>query len=1109
MAHVIDAVMQLRDEFSTRIETMSNKLTKAHKDMLRAGRQIERTGKDLMKVGSGLTKSVTLPLVGIAAAAVKVGIDMEDAFSGVKKTVSGTPEQLLAVKRELDTLATQTIPVARKELYGIAETAGQLGVAREHIIGFTETVAQIGRVTNLSYEEGSAALARFANIMGMPMDQMDRLGSTIVKLDNSLATSAAEIVDMGMRLAGAGRQAGLTEAQVLGLAGALSSVGLESQAGGSAFSKVLLNMNSAVFKGGEELRRFAKVAGVTTTEFAAAWREDAAGATTKFVQGLNKLKSEGKNVTGIIEGLGFTELRTRDALLRATEASGLFTDALSTGSKAWMENTALQEVFATRTDNTAAKIDLMKNKLGLASEKLATSLMPHVVKGIDAIGRLADKFAAMSPAQQEMIVRMAATAAAIGPVIFGIGKVTNTVGGVMTTVGKFGKTWIKATADVKKSIEGIGNRAASVKGLMNVIFSPGNRAALVIAGIAAVALLVIKNWDKIGPVVDKVWSRVKPVFDGMGAAAAWVGDQFGAATAWIRDHGAAVKATAGVLAAIFGPALIKTGIEAAIAGTKIAAKFVGSLIKAGAQAVVTSAKFSAHLVKQIVLTGASAVKTAAQVTGKLVVSLVQYAAQGWKTVASIGATTVAWVTQKAVMIGGAIATKAMTVAQWALNVAMNANPVGLIITGVAALAAGLVLLYKKSEPARKAMDGLWNGMKAGAKGAVNVIIGALNTLIRGLNKIQFDVPSWVPLIGGKQWGLNIAEIPKLARGTNYHQGGPALVGERGPELVILPRATRVIPADDTASMMRESTMSVRQRLIPAVIPTITDQVQWIRQAVSAAIVPAIRDQIQHIVQVIVPAVASAPAELMQVVRQQLIETAIPAVRNQVQRITQIIVSATAEAPMMLMQVIRQELIEAVIPVVRDQVQVIRQHVATAVVPAIADEVQHVTQVIRQQFLGVAIPAVRDQIQRVVQVLVPVAIEASAGMVQTIRQQLIAVTIPAVREQVQVIRQQVVAAILPDIPNRQQTIRQVLVEAETPRPQTIRQIVERSEKTSTARSRDRTATASRQQAAPNITLAPVFNLGPISSEVDARKLLTQIEDILEATARNMPRALEGA
>ena len=50
---------------------------------------------------------------------------------------------------------------------------------------------------------------------------------------------------------------------------------------------------------------------------------------------------------------------------------------------------------------------------------------------------------------------------------------------------------------------------------------------------------------------------------------------------------------------------------------------------------------------------------------------------------------------------------------------------------------------------------------------LNLIIDGLNSLIRGLNSISFDVPDWVPLIGGKSFGINIPLIPKLATGTNY------------------------------------------------------------------------------------------------------------------------------------------------------------------------------------------------------------------------------------------------------------------------------------------------------------------------------------------------------
>lgn len=386
--------------------------------------------KGAKKVGKSLTKHITLPLLGIGVASGKVYIDMEDAFSGVKKTVEGTPEQLQEVKDRLDNMANTDLAVPRKELYGIAESAGQLGVERENITGFTESIAKIGRVTNLSYEEGSASLAKFANIMNMPLEKIDLLGSTIVHLDGELATSADEIVNMGMRLAAAGKQAGMTEADVMGLAGALSSVGLEAEAGGSAFSRVVLDMNTQVQSGGEKLEKYAQIAGMTGKEFQKAFKEDAAAAITEFLLGLGRIKDEGGNVTGVIEDLGFKELRTRDALLRATEAGDLFADSIGQANEAWKEGTALNEVYAERTDNVRAKIDLLRNKLSIMHENIGSIFIPHVSNVIDKIGVWVDKFNALDEGIQANILKLAGLVMAIGPVI-------SLVSGAILAFGKF------------------------------------------------------------------------------------------------------------------------------------------------------------------------------------------------------------------------------------------------------------------------------------------------------------------------------------------------------------------------------------------------------------------------------------------------------------------------------------------------------------------------------------------------------------------------------------------------------------------------------------------------------------------------------------------------
>lgn len=148
-------------------------------------------------------------------------------------------------------------------------------------------------------------------------------------------------------------------------------------------------------------------------------------------------------------------------------------------------------------------------------------------------------------------------------------------------------------------------------------------------------------------------------------------------------------------------------------------------------------------------------------------------------VAGIGAAFAAWkvtsIVTNAVKAVKAlsVATKGQTIAQKALNLVMKANPLGIIITAVTGLVAAFVTLYNKSETFRNAFNGMVNGM-----------IKGINSLIRGLNKLKFDIPDWIPVIGGKEFSFNIPEIPLLARGGVVDQPTLAMIGEAGKEAVI-------------------------------------------------------------------------------------------------------------------------------------------------------------------------------------------------------------------------------------------------------------------------------------------------------------------------------------
>ena len=98
--------------------------------------------------------------------------------------------------------------------------------------------------------------------------------------------------------------------------------------------------------------------------------------------------------------------------------------------------------------------------------------------------------------------------------------------------------------------------------------------------------------------------------------------------------------------------------------------------------------------------------------------------------------------------------------------------------------------------------GIVSGFTGIIKTPINGVIGLINRMIGSLNKFHVKIPKGVPKIGGKNFSLNISTIPMLARGTNNWKGGPAMVHDRGAEIIDLPRGSRVIPHDKSMQMLR-------------------------------------------------------------------------------------------------------------------------------------------------------------------------------------------------------------------------------------------------------------------------------------------------------------------
>lgn len=391
---------------------------------------------------AGLTKGLSMlsgaTIVGATAAAVS----FESAWTGVTKTVNGTPAQLEKVNNGLKELATQTSS-SYQTIANYAEIAGQMGVGADNVVAFTKTITMLGDTTNLVGEEAAQAIAKFKNIMqgtgevakeaaSNTNEYYEKVGSTIVDLGNKFATTESDITEMSNRLAVAAHQVNINEQGVLGLSTALSSLGIKAEAGGSAISTVLKNIETQVKTGGEYLEEYAKVAGMSAEEFSNAWENDALGTFQKVCAGIG---NSADGVTVQLSKLGITNIRQSQAMGALAQSSNVLNQAIDTSNSAWASNTAMVNEAEKRYSTLKSQLSQTWEAIKQAGNELGQSLAPTLGDSLGVVKNLALGFTNLSDGTKEGIAKMLLFTTALSPMLKITSKVT---GGLKDMTDVFG-----------------------------------------------------------------------------------------------------------------------------------------------------------------------------------------------------------------------------------------------------------------------------------------------------------------------------------------------------------------------------------------------------------------------------------------------------------------------------------------------------------------------------------------------------------------------------------------------------------------------------------------------------------------------------------------------
>jgi len=385
-------------------ESAARQATRAQREQSTAAKQVAREQAEAARKGrAAFDETAQTAARGAIAVGAAIGlmgkaaVDWESSWAGVTKSVDGAGQEMEDSLRGL----AKTLPATHDDIAAVAEAAGQLGVKTGDVVGFTETMIKLGETTNLTADEAATSIAQISNVMGT-LDRegtagVDRFANALVALGNNGASTERDILSMSSRIAGAAKVVGMTEADLLGVANAVSSVGIEAEAGGTAISNVLIDMSKAVKTGSDDLERFARVAGISADDFARAFSESPADAMNLFVKGLGRIQQTGGDVFTVLDDLGQSDVRVTSALLKMAGAGDLLTESLQTGRSAAEQNSAMQAEFAKRLDTTAARLAIARNNARDAAITLGDSLAPMAAAAADGLSKVA-QFAADLPA---------------------------------------------------------------------------------------------------------------------------------------------------------------------------------------------------------------------------------------------------------------------------------------------------------------------------------------------------------------------------------------------------------------------------------------------------------------------------------------------------------------------------------------------------------------------------------------------------------------------------------------------------------------------------------------------------------------------------------------
>lgn len=707
------------------LEETSAKLKAGTADLEEYAKGLQKTGDKAKRVGGELSKYVTVPIVGIGAASIKTGADFDKSMAQVAATMGKTVN-------EIDDLRQTAIKMGSETAFSASEAAEGLNYLALAGYDSNQQMAALPKTLTLA----AAGNMELGDASDMLTDSMSALGLAS-KDTNILMRNMDMMVD---QMAATSSKSNTSVAQlgesILAIGGTAKSL-----SGGTAELNTTLGLLADNgIKGaesGKHLRNIILAMNPTTDAAASAWER--LGVKAYDAQGnLRPMKEIFGDLSVALADYSEEEKTAMlQAMFNKTDLASI-NALLSTSAERWnelgdaVENSAGAggKMADTQLDNLSGDVTLLKSAMEGAAIKISDAFAPVLREIVQCITNLIDKFNNLSPSMQRIIVIVGGVAAAVGPLILLFGTLASSVSKIILMYTNFKA----ATAGVAGSTSLLAKAMAALSPPIMAII------ALVTAVVAALVQLWNTNEgfrnsvqsaiESISSVLTNIWETIiQPIFTRIQEIImnVWENGLKPLWDKWVEFVGDITVQMAALLEQIMP--VVDWFVETFGPMLVFVFDLVGSVF---GDTVTTILQVAGALLSNI----GDVVSNIIGVFSGIIDFISNVFTGNWQG---------AW--DSIVSIFGNIFDGLINVAK---------IPINIII-------------------------GFINGMVGGVESGVNAVIRAMNSL-------SFDIPDWIPLIGGQHWGFDLGlvsfgRIPYLAKGGQL-LSGMAMVAEAGPELLL-------------------------------------------------------------------------------------------------------------------------------------------------------------------------------------------------------------------------------------------------------------------------------------------------------------------------------------